>query len=82
MNRRQRRANGRHRFTRQIHALLDAAYADGKPWAIDGLTDACADCDSVATLRGTPGSGMIWADIAHDECCPAYRGVVPWRFEG
>ena len=81
MNRREHDRK-RRRFTQRIHALLGAAYADGMPWAVHGLTDACADCDSVATLRGMPGSGMIWADIhvRHEASCPAYRGVTPWGF--
>ena len=56
MNRRDRREHERRqrRLTRQIHEMLDAAHADGKPWSIHGLTDACADCDSVATIHGTP----------------------------
>ena len=45
-----------------------------------GLTDACADCDSDAVIRGTPGTGIIWADIYHDTSCPAYNGVTPWGF--
>ena len=59
MNRRQRRQHDRrrHSVAQQINAMLDAADADGKPWAIHGLTDACADCDSVATIHGTPGTG-------------------------
>jgi hypothetical protein len=65
VNRRQRRDHDRRRrrLDRQIHTLLDASARDGKPWAIHGLTDACADCDAVAAIRGTPGTGMIWADI-------------------
>ena len=51
--------------------MLDASHADGKPWAIHGLTDACADCNSEATIHGTPGTGIIWADIHHDSSCPA-----------
>jgi hypothetical protein len=82
VNRRQRREHERQRrrLDQQIHAMLAAAHADGKPWAIRGLTGACADCDSVASIRGTPGTGMVWADIHHDESCPAYRGVTPWGF--
>lgn len=80
MNRRQRRQHDRrrHSVAQQINAMLDAADADGKPWAIHGLTDACADCDSVATIHGTPGTGVILADIHHDESCPAYRGITRW----
>jgi hypothetical protein len=58
--------------------MLDASHADGKPWGIHGLTDACADCDSVATIHGTPGTGIILADIAHDDSCLAYRGITRW----
>jgi hypothetical protein len=47
MNRRHRREHDRRarRLTRQINAMLDAAHADGRPWSIQGLTNACADCD-------------------------------------
>jgi len=75
MNRRQRR-----RLDRQIHAMLAAAHADGKRWAVHGLKDACADCAAVGSIRGAPGSPMIWADIRHDPCCPAFNGIVPWGF--
>lgn len=80
MNRRQRRQHDRRhgRLAQQINEMLDAAHADGKPWAIHGLTDACADCDSIATIHGTPGTGVILADIAHDESCPTYRGITRW----
>jgi hypothetical protein len=82
MNRRQRREHDRHRrrLDQQIHAMLDKAHADGRPWRIDELTDACADCDAVGTIRGTPGTGMIWCDIRHDESCPAFNGITPWGF--
>ena len=81
MNRRHRREHDRRarRLTRQINAMLDAAHADGRPWSIHGLTNACADCDSDATIHGTPGTGVVHADIHCDDSCPAYRGVTLWR---
>ena len=79
MTNRREQNRRRRRFPRQINDLLDAAHADGKPWSIHGLTGACADCDSVATIHGTPGTGVILTDIAHDDSCPAYHGVTPWR---
>lgn len=82
MSRRARREHDRRhrRLDRRIHAMLGAAYADGRPWRIDGLTGACVDCGAVGTIRGTPGSPTIWADIYHDSSCPAFRGVTPWGF--
>jgi len=81
-NRRQRREaeRGRRRLDQQIRTMIAAAHAYGKPWAIHGLAGACADCAAVASIRGAPGSLMIWADIHHDESCPADRGVTPWGF--
>ena len=79
MNRRQRREHDR-RLVRAVDAMLAASHDDGRPWAIHGLVDACSDCGADASLSGTPGTGLIWADIHHDLSCPAYRGVTPWTF--
>ena len=82
MNRRQRREHDRRRrrFTRAVEEMLAASRADGRPWAIHGLVDACSDCGADASISGTPGSGVILADISHDPTCPAFNGLTPWTF--
>lgn len=81
VNRRARReiARRQRRFNAAAAALMDASEADGRPWHIYGMTDACRDCGATATLHGQGRSGPINLHIHHDHGCPAAAGVTDWQ---
>lgn len=77
MNRAQRRRLSKLDTT--VRNLMAASEADGKPWAIHGMTGACRDCTATATMRGQGRRGVVLAEIRHDPGCPASTGAVPWQ---
>ena len=81
MNRRQRRDEARRqaRAAAGIRAVMAASEADGKPWHVYGMTEACRDCGATASMHGRGRSGAVVAHIYHDDGCPASRGVTSWK---
>ncbi len=81
MNRRHRRAQSRRqaRVAADIRAVRAASEADGKPWIIYGLTDACRDCGAEASMHGQGTSGKVITRVYHDDGCPTSRGVISWQ---
>lgn len=65
MNREQRRQAERDRHRRAIREGV-RAHADRH--------GACPDCDAHLTIRDD-GSGVLVAEVRHDDTCPAYRAM-------
>lgn len=84
MNRRQRRAQGRHlsghqpTAVQQIRDLQQVAEAIGATWGIVNLPGACVDCAAVGDLTRLP-DGRILGNIWHETGCPAAAGVTEWK---
>jgi hypothetical protein len=81
VNRHQRRAQARRqaKAAAGIRAVMSASEADGKPWHVHGMTDACRDCGATASLSGQGRNGQVLARIYHDDGCPASLGVTSWQ---
>lgn len=82
MNRRQRRRAERNspgrRVQRALAQLQAASDADGRPWILHGMTEACVDCGATGSLSGQSGRRTVRFDVEHDPGCPAAAGITPW----
>lgn len=81
MNRRQRRDHQRRlrKVDNAIRTVMAASEADGRPWHVYGMTSACRDCGATADFHGHGRTGMVFADIYHDDGCPAAAGITQWQ---
>lgn len=63
---------------RDIARAVAASEADGRPWHVYGMTDACRDCGATGDFHGLGRTSPVFADIFHDDGCPAATGAVTW----
>jgi hypothetical protein len=81
VNRHHRRAQARRqaKAAAGIRAVRAASEADGKPWTVYGLTEACRDCGAEASMHGQGINGAVSMRVYHDDGCPASLGVTSWQ---